>query len=80
MILDRIANENRVPVKTTLVKIIRYLVLAEKLAGLTIPELLETFSHHLNESSKLIIPAGSKESMELDSMQVAFTKAIGSFP
>lgn len=76
-VLDRLASETRVPVKTTLIKIISYLILAEKLAGLTIPELLDIFVSHLNESSKLVMPLGSKQSDELVAMQVSLTKAIG---
>ena len=78
MVLDKIANESRIPVKTTLVKIIRYLILAEKLAGVTSPELLETFAYHLKQSAQVIAPVDSKENIDLLAMQVAFTKAIGS--
>lgn len=76
-VLERLSNEKRIPIKTTLVKIIRYLILAEKLAGLTIPELLDTFASHLKSSALLVMPLGSKDSVELMAMEVSLTKAIG---
>ncbi|KAJ3370557.1 membrane anchoring protein efr3a [Kappamyces sp. JEL0680] len=73
-VLELIDSETNLVQKTTLIKILQQLIMDQRLAGLTIPELLDTFVKHLVESTI----NGAKETTELTAMQVACTEAIGS--
>lgn len=79
-VLEKLESETRLSPKRTFVKMLQCLIVSEKLAGLTIPELLGVFSQQLNSSTKVSAASGSRESADLYSLQVALTEAIGIFP
>jgi hypothetical protein len=73
-VLEKIDSESRVAPKTTFISALSYLVSSGRLAGLTIPELLEVCVKHLKiTSSNVDLSAPQKEPMHL-----ALIQAIGS--
>ena len=71
--LERLESESHLLVRTTFVYMLNYLIATGTLAGLTIPELLDTFSKRLLESTKSV----SGEEGERAAFQFALTQAIG---
>ncbi len=72
--MELVGSETDLRRKTIFVRILQHAILDQRLAGITIPELLDTLIQTLKES----INSGPKESPDLTSMQVSLTDAIGS--
>ena len=71
--LERLDSESNLLVRTTFVYMLNYLIATGTLAGLTIPELLDTFSKILLDSTKSTVG----EESERSAFQYALTQAIG---
>lgn len=71
LVLEKIDTETRIDVKTTFVNSLTYLITNGKLAGMTIPELLEKCVKHLKEATKAV----NNEQIELN---ISLVQAIGS--
>jgi hypothetical protein len=73
LVLENINSESRVGVKTVFVNCLTYLIRNGKLAGITIPELLENCTKHL----RMITSSSSENDAKL--LKKSLIKAIGTF-
>jgi hypothetical protein len=71
--LEKLESESSLLVRTTFVYMLNYLISTGTLAGLTIPELLDTFSKKLLDSTISVVG----EESDRFAFQQALTQAIG---
>eukprot|EP00842_Homolaphlyctis_polyrhiza_P004447 jgi/Hompol1/5002/HPOL_004085-RA len=79
LMLERLESEKQPAIKTTVVRVLNFLIAdGEGVAGLTIPEMLETFTRHLKKSAAIPATADQTEQLSHKRLQQSLIDAIGS--